>query len=91
MCFDHLIHVINNINLTRPKFKTLQIRTPSNLLLINLAVVEFLLAFVAVPMDVLSLLNDGWGPGKEVCITTGTVATTSGMIIRSRILITNLF
>ena len=58
----------------------LQIRTPSNLLLINLAVVEFLLAFVGVPMDVLSLLRDGWGPGKELCILTGTVVTTSGMI-----------
>ena len=59
----------------------LQIRTPFNLILINLAVAEFLIAFVGVSMDVLSLVQDGWELGKEVCIITGTLVTTSGMNI----------
>ena len=57
---------------------SLQLRTPANAVLINLTLVEFLMAFVGVPMEVLPLLQDGWGPGKEVCIVTGTVVTTSG-------------
>ena len=57
---------------------SIQLRTPANAVLINLTLVEFLMAFVGVPMEVLPLLQDGWGPGKEVCIVTGTVVTTSG-------------
>ena len=56
----------------------LKIRTPSNLVLINLAIVEFILAFVGVPMDVLPLLEEKWAPGKNICIATGTVVTTAG-------------
>ena len=59
---------------------SIQLRTPANAVLINLTLVEFLMAFVGVPMEVLPLLQDGWGPGKEVCIVTGTVVTTSGNI-----------
>ena len=55
-----------------------QIRTPYNLILINLAGVELLIALVGVSMDVLSLLHDGFAFGKIACITTGTLATTSG-------------
>ena len=57
---------------------SIQLRTPANAVLINLTLVEFLMAFVGVPTEVLPLFQDGWGPGKEVCIVTGTVVTTSG-------------
>ena len=56
-----------------------KIRTPSNLVLINLAVVEFLIASVGVPMDVLPLLDNEWIPGQNWCVATGTVVTTSGI------------
>ena len=56
-----------------------QIQTPSNLVLINLAVVEFLIAFVGVPMDVLPLLDNEWIPGQNWCVATGIVVTTSGI------------
>ena len=64
--------ILNNYTIS------IQLRTPANAVLINLTLVEFLMAFVGVPMEVLPLLQDGWGPGKEVCIVTGTVVTTSG-------------
>ena len=66
--------ILNNYTIS------IQLRTPANAVLINLTLVEFLMAFVGVPMEVLPLLQDGWGPGKEVCIVTGTVVTTSGNI-----------
>ena len=56
-----------------------KIRTPSNLILINLALAEFLIAIVGVPMDVFPLLNGEWIPGECWCIATGTVVTTSGI------------
>ena len=56
-----------------------KIRTPSNLILINLALAEFLIAIVGVPMDVFPLLNGEWIPGEYWCIATGTVVTTSGI------------
>ena len=57
----------------------LKIRTPSNLILVNLALAEFLIAIVGVPMDVFPLLNGEWIPGEYWCIATGTVVTTSGI------------
>ena len=68
---------LKNLLLNNDAF-AIQLRTPANAVLINLTLVEFLMAFVGVPMEVLPLLQDGWGPGKEVCIVTGTVVTTSG-------------
>ena len=50
-------------------------------MLINLAVAEFLIAFVGVPMDVLPLLHDKWIPEKDLCIITGTIVTTTGIDI----------
>ena len=50
-------------------------------MLINLALAEFLIAFVGVPMDVLPLLHDKWVPEKDLCITTGTIVTTTGIAI----------
>ena len=50
-------------------------------MLINLALAEFLIAFVGVPMDVLPLLHDKWVPEKDLCITTGTIVTTTGIDI----------
>ena len=44
----------------------------------NLALAEFLLALVGIPMDILPLHTDAWTVGKEACITTGVVVTTAG-------------
>ena len=59
----------------------LQIRTPYNLILVNLALVEFLLAFFGVSMDVLALIQDGWQYGKDLCMAQGALVTTAGMTI----------
>ena len=56
----------------------LQIRSPYNLLLINLAFVEFLIAFVGIPLDVWSLIQQEWGLGKNICIISGATVTTCG-------------
>ena len=61
------------------KFVILQIRTPYNLILVNLAVVEFLLAFFGVSMDVLALIQDGWQYGKDLCMAQGALVTTAGI------------
>ena len=61
------------------KFIILQIRTPYNLILVNLAVVEFLLAFFGVSMDVLALIQDGWQYGKDLCMAQGALVTTAGI------------
>ena len=58
-------------------------RTPFNLILVNLAIVEFLLSCVGVSTDVAALLNDGWALGKLVCYTTGSISTTAGTIFSS--------
>jgi len=62
----------------------LQIRTPYNLILINLAVVEFLLAFFGVSMDVLALIQDGWQYGKDLCMAQGALVTTAGISITNK-------
>ena len=51
-----------------------------NLILVNLAIAEFLLSCVGVSTDVSALLNDGWDLGKLVCYTTGSISTTAGTI-----------
>ena len=57
----------------------LQIRTPYNYLLINLAIAELVLASVGVVFDILPLIHYGWPFGVNVCIGTGVLVTTSGM------------
>ena len=56
----------------------LQIRTPYNVILINLAVVELVIAMVGITMDVQSLIRDGFGFGRTACEGTGAAVTTSG-------------
>jgi hypothetical protein len=55
------------------------VRTPYNLILINLAAVEFLIAIVGAPLDVLALLKEEWVLGKGICVLSGSVVTTCGM------------
>ena len=57
----------------------LQVRTPYNLILINLATVEFLIAIVGVPLDVFALVKEEWGLGKGICVSSGALVTTCGM------------
>ena len=40
---------------------------------------EFLIAMVGVPLDVIALANEEWGLGKYICISSGVLVTTSGM------------
>ena len=60
-------------------FKKIQIRTPYNYLLINLALAELVIASVGVTFDLNSLLNHGWSFGVNVCNVSGLIVTTSGM------------
>ena len=41
--------------------------------------VEFLIASVGIPLDVLALAKGEWGLGKSVCVATGAIVTTCGM------------
>ena len=54
-------------------------RTPYNLILINLAAMEFLIASVGVPLDVFALVKEEWGLGKGICVSSGALVTTCGM------------
>ena len=56
------------------------IRTPYNAIVLNLAVAEFLLATFGVTLDVQSLVQNGWVHGKNICVTTGALVTTSGFV-----------
>ena len=71
----------------------LQIRTPYNYLLINLAIAELVLASAGVAFDILPLIHRGWPFGVNVCIGTGALITTSGMhfLGKQNILLTALF
>ena len=63
---------LNSINIE------LQIRTPYNVILINLAGVELVIAMLGVSMDVSSLVRDGFAYGRIACEVTGAAVTTSG-------------
>ena len=54
------------------------IRTPYNLIVLNLAFVELLLASVGVPADVQALIYRGWTLGKISCAMNGMLVTTCG-------------
>ena len=54
------------------------IRTPYNVIVLNLAFVEFLLAGVGVPADVQALIHRGWTLGTITCAINGIVVTTCG-------------
>ena len=48
---------------------------------------EFLLAFIGVSFDVISMAHGGWNLGKPVCIVAGMLTTTSGKLQYDIILI----
>ena len=54
------------------------IRTPYNVIVLNLAFVELLLAGFGVPADVQALIHRGWTLGKITCAINGIVVTTCG-------------
>ena len=56
----------------------IQVRKPYNLILINLAMVEFVLSLVGLPIDVLALITRKWILGKNLCVVSGSVVTTCG-------------
>ena len=62
-----------------------------NIVLINLAFVELLLATIGVSFDVISLIRNGWFFGKEICIIGGTIVTTSGFVSISTLSILSVF
>ena len=49
---------------------------------------EFILSFIGVSFDVISMANDGWKLGGTVCIVAGMLTTTSGKLQYDMILIT---
>ena len=58
----------------------LQVRKPYNLVLINLAIVEFILAAIGLPLDIFALVKKGWILGKNICIISGSLVTTAGTL-----------
>ena len=54
------------------------IRTPYNVIVINLAFADFVLASVGVTLDLYSLVQNGWVLGEWLCVASGVVVTTSG-------------
>ena len=48
---------------------------------------EFILAFIGVSFDVISMAHGGWNLGKPVCIVAGMLTTTSGKLQYDIILI----
>ena len=61
-------------------FPHLQVRKPYNLILINLALVEFILAAIGLPLDIFALVKKGWILGKNICIISGSLVTTAGTL-----------
>ena len=41
---------------------------------------EFLIATVGVPFDVFALVKEEWGLGKAICVSSGALVTTCGMV-----------
>ena len=56
------------------------VRTPYNAIVLNLAFAEFMLACFGVPLDVQALVQKGWVYGKDICMITGALTTTSGFV-----------
>ena len=58
-------------------------RKPDNLVLINLAVTELILAAVGIPLDINALMKEGWVLGKFACVFSGGLVTTAGKNYKS--------
>ena len=55
-------------------------QTPYNLILINLAFVELIMAMVGASSDVIALIQNGWKIGKLACIAEGVLVNTAGFV-----------
>ena len=59
-------------------FLTLQLRTPFNLVLLNLVVNELLIATIGLPFDFTAAFNQGWVLGRFECQFLGFTHTLTG-------------
>ena len=55
-----------------------QVRTPFNVVLMNMVLSEFVIASVGVPIDFTASIMGGWKASKSVCIFTGFTLTLTG-------------
>ena len=55
-----------------------QIRTPFNYLLMNMVFAELIIACFGLPVDFTASWTYGWKMGKQLCIATGFILTTTG-------------
>jgi hypothetical protein len=58
------------------------VRTPFNYLLMNLIFSDTIIAGFGVPVDTVATFQHGWKMGKEVCLATGFILTTTGSLFR---------
>ena len=62
----------------RKQILFLQLRTPFNLILLNLIVSDFLMILCGIPPDFTASVLKGWKLGYEPCIWVGFVMTLTG-------------
>ena len=55
-----------------------QVRTPYHCILLNLAIIELLLAVINIPIDIYSVVLGHYPFSQLVCTVTGFIATTNG-------------
>ena len=60
---------------------SLQLRTPFNLILLNLILSDFLMILCGIPPDFTASIMRGWKLGYQPCIWVGFVMTLTGMFI----------
>ncbi|CAB4057128.1 OPN3 [Lepeophtheirus salmonis] len=56
-----------------------KVRSPFNILILNLIVAEFVVSFFGIPVDFLSSFNRGWKYGEGFCKVVGFVLTAMGI------------
>ncbi|XP_040577306.1 blue-sensitive opsin isoform X2 [Lepeophtheirus salmonis] len=56
-----------------------KVRSPFNILILNLIVTEFVVSFFGIPVDFLSSFNRGWKYGEGFCKVVGFVLTAMGI------------
>ena len=60
----------------------LQLRTPFNLMLLNLILSDFLMILCGIPPDFTAAIMRGWKLGYQPCIWVGFVMTLTGMLVQ---------
>lgn len=55
-------------------------QTPYNIIIINLACAEFVMATIGVTIDVVMLIQNCWKYGKFLCVSTEVIVTTCGFV-----------